>query len=119
MTTYTVHLYREMHLVFRDIEAQTPEEAARLTANRSTNDAEFCDDCEGLSYSAHVEPEGGDPSDASELVRLRADGGEVAPASEPVTNAMRAAWAEACVRVFVQHTGCDQRGLPGRPFSAT
>ena len=108
MTIYTVHLYREMRLVYRDIEAGTPQEAARFASAKATDDAETADDCEGLAFSSLVDPEGGDPSDESRLVFLRADGGEIEPAPERVTNRTRAAWAEACVSVFMQHTGCDR-----------
>jgi hypothetical protein len=113
MTTYTVHLYREMRLVLRDIEAANPDEAARLAAKMPTYSSASIDDCEGLSYSALVDPEGDDPSDESHTVALRADGGEIEPAAAPVTNRTRAAWAEACVRVFIQHTGCDREDSLG------
>lgn len=61
MTTYTVHLYREMHLVFRDIDAETPESAARLAAGLNTDTAESCANCCGLSYRAHVVPKAATP----------------------------------------------------------
>jgi hypothetical protein len=113
MTSYTVHLYREMRLVFQDINAATHQEAARLASAKATNDAQLVEDCEGFTYSALVDPEGGDPSDESQIVHLRADGGEIEPAPERVTNAHRAKWAEACVSVFIQHTGCDNEDALG------
>ena len=43
MTTYTVHLYREMGLVYRGIDADTPEQAARIAAAKPTDEATLCD----------------------------------------------------------------------------
>ena len=37
MTSHTVHPYREMRLVFQDIEAESPEEAADLAAIRAAD----------------------------------------------------------------------------------
>ncbi len=112
MTSYTVHLYREMRLVFPDIEAPTHEEAARIASLKPTNDAEQIEDCEGLALSALVEREGGDGPE-ERAVTLRADGGEIDHSPEPATNRTRAAWAEACVTVFTQHTGCDREDSLG------
>jgi hypothetical protein len=109
MTSYTVHLYREMRLRLSAIEAATPEAAARLAATMPTCSADEIDDCEGFTYSAQVPRDG----EESLLVHLRADGGEIEPAPERVTNAHRAKWAEACVSVFIQHTGCDDEDALG------
>ncbi len=107
MTIYTVHVYREMRLVFPGIEAATPEEAARLAAAKPTYSSDDIEDCEGLTYSALVDVQGGQDHADSRTVRLRADGGEIEQAHASVTNRMRAAWAEAALGVFIQHTGCD------------
>jgi hypothetical protein len=101
-----------MRLVFRDIEAANPDEAARLASAKPTDDAESLDDCEGLDYSAVVDREGGDEIE-ERCVVLRADGGEIEPGPEHVTNRTRASWAEACVSVFIQHTGCDREDALG------
>jgi hypothetical protein len=110
MTTYTVHLYREMGLVYHEIEADTPEQAARIAAAKPTDEAGLCLDCEGLTYGALVDRDGDHDhdDDESQTVRLRADGGEIEPAPTQVTNADRAKWAEAALTVFMQHTGCDR-----------
>lgn len=113
MTTYTVHLYREMRLAFPGIEAESPEAAARLAAGKPTYSCDDIEDCAGVTHSAHVDPEGRKPSDASELVHLRADGGEIEPAPTHVTNLHRAAWAEAALSVFMQHTGSDREDALG------
>jgi hypothetical protein len=55
MTLYHVHIYREMRLYFPDIEAATPEAAARLADARPTGEAEYIEDCEGQSLSALVD----------------------------------------------------------------
>ena|ERR1700722_19846575 len=49
-TTYTVHLYREMRLVFRDIEADSPEEAAARAASDGENPE--IHDCGGRTFQA-------------------------------------------------------------------
>ncbi len=113
MTSYTVHLYREMRLVFPGIDATTPEEAARIASANETAAAERVEDCEGLTYCALVDRDGDDGHAESQTVFLRADGGEIEPAPTDVTNRTRAAWAEACVRVFTQHTGCDREDALG------
>jgi len=109
MPKYTVHVYREMRLTFPDIYAATPEAAARLAAEKPTYSSDDIEDCEGFTYSAQVPR----PGEESLLVHLRADGGEIEPAPEYVTNRTRAAWAEACVSVFMQHTGCDTEDALG------
>jgi hypothetical protein len=106
MTTYTVHVYREMRIIFRDIEAASHREAAYIASDMPTEDGERVEDCEGFSHSAFVEAEGGDGPD-ERPVTLRADGGEIEPAPDSVSNRMRASWAEAALGVFIQHTGCD------------
>ena len=40
MTTYIVHLYREMRLTFEPVEADTPEAAAAIARDRLTEDAD-------------------------------------------------------------------------------
>ena len=112
MTTYTVHLYREMRLVFPGIEAETPDEAARLASARGTYEADHIEDCAGFDYSARVGRDGDENVGGSRIVFLRADGGEIEPASQ-VSNATRARWAEACVSVLLQHTGCDEEDALG------
>ena len=59
MTLYNVHLYREMRLVFLDIEADSPEEAAE--ACREFPDEAACGaavDCDGETFAALVDVQG-------------------------------------------------------------
>ncbi len=58
MTTYNVHLYREMRLYFPAIEANFPEEAAQIAADKPTAEAEQIHDCEGETLSALVDVQG-------------------------------------------------------------
>jgi hypothetical protein len=58
MTTYNVHLYREMRLVFGGIEADTPEAAASIAGNMPTGDADDIADCEGENLAALVDVAG-------------------------------------------------------------
>ena len=55
MPTYNVHLYREMRLYFPDIEADTPEEAAKLVAEKDFDDVEDFSDCDGENLAALVD----------------------------------------------------------------
>ena len=40
MTSYNVHIYRKMRLVFGGIEADSPEAAAAIARDKLTSDAE-------------------------------------------------------------------------------
>jgi hypothetical protein len=55
MTHYNVHVYREMRLFFPGIEADTPELAAQIAAEKPTHDADFIDDCDGETLAALVD----------------------------------------------------------------
>jgi len=55
MTLYHVHLYREMRLYFPGVEADTPEQAARIAADRPTFDAEHIEDCNGETLAALID----------------------------------------------------------------
>jgi len=60
MTLYNVHVYREMRLFFPGVEAATPDEAARIGANKPTADAEYTEDCDGETLAALVDVVGDD-----------------------------------------------------------
>ena len=55
MTTYNVHVYREMRLAFGGIDAQSPEAAANIARDKSTDEADSIDDCEGETLAALVD----------------------------------------------------------------
>lgn len=55
MTTYNVHLYREMRLRFDGIEAETPEAAAAIAAEKPTDDADDIEDCNGDNVAALID----------------------------------------------------------------
>ncbi len=106
MNLYRVQLYRAMRLVFRDIEAASAEDAARIASAKPTSDAQSVGQPKGFDHSAIVDREGEDFS--PRLVRLRADGGEIEPGPLDVTNRARASWADAALSVFIQHSDCDR-----------
>jgi hypothetical protein len=54
MTTYNVHIYREMCLSFPGIVARTAEEAATLAAAMPSSAAEALEDCDGENLAALV-----------------------------------------------------------------
>jgi hypothetical protein len=55
MTTYNVHVYRQMRLRFDGIEAETPEAAASVAHKKLTRDADYIEDCEGEDSAALVD----------------------------------------------------------------
>jgi hypothetical protein len=58
MTQYIVHIYREMRLTFADIEANTPEAAAALARDKTTDQSDNIEDCNGDDLSALVDVAG-------------------------------------------------------------
>ena len=58
MTTYTVHVYREMRLVYPGIEATSVEAAAHLASQKPTSEADKVEDAEGRTFAALVDVEG-------------------------------------------------------------
>jgi hypothetical protein len=58
MTTYNVHIYREMRLTYIDIKADTPEAAAAIASDKPTDAADNIDDCEGENLAAVVDVAG-------------------------------------------------------------
>jgi hypothetical protein len=65
---YNVLIYREMRLVFDDIEADSPENAAAVARDKLTNEAVEIDDCDGLDLSALVDEIGDDQYEHSVLI---------------------------------------------------
>ena len=69
MTTYNVHVYREMRLVFGGIEAASPEEAAALARDKPTENAdEFDDECDGETFYALVDVQGDEQHEQSRFI---------------------------------------------------
>jgi hypothetical protein len=58
MTTYNVHIYREMRLVFKGIEADSHEAAAASVRDKQTDDYDGIADCDGDTFYACVDVQG-------------------------------------------------------------
>jgi hypothetical protein len=58
MPKYRVHLYREMRIVFDNIEAHSAQAAAELASERHFDDRDDFSDCEGVNLAALVDEEG-------------------------------------------------------------
>jgi hypothetical protein len=58
MPKFRVHVYREMRIVFDNIEAHAPHAAAELAASKQFDDRDDFDDCEGATLAALVDEEG-------------------------------------------------------------
>lgn len=71
MTLYNVHLYREMRLFFRGIDAASPGEAAHKVAACTTDEAESIEDCEGENLAALVDVVGDEEYEQSVVIDLR------------------------------------------------
>jgi hypothetical protein len=59
MRKFRVHVYREMRLVFEGIEADTPQAAADIAAEKHFDDCDDWSDCEGTNLAALVDEEDG------------------------------------------------------------
>jgi hypothetical protein len=55
MTTYNVHLYREMRLYFPSVEAESHEAAAEFARQQPTDRAQQIKDCDGNDHGALVD----------------------------------------------------------------
>lgn len=55
---YHVHIYRETRVYFPGIDARSPEEAARIAADKLTADAEYSEDCDGENLAALIDVAG-------------------------------------------------------------
>src|SRR5216684_3636465 len=54
MTTYNVHIYRELYATFSDVEADSPEDAASTARGFATGSADRIDDGADLSARVHA-----------------------------------------------------------------
>jgi hypothetical protein len=70
MPTYNVHLYREMRLFFPGIEAESPEQAARLAGDKDFDDANDFSDCDGENLAALVDLVGDEDFSKSIIIDL-------------------------------------------------
>jgi len=68
MTTYNVHIYREMKLKFDGIEADAPEAAAVIARDKPTDDADSIDDCDGETLAALVDVVGDEEYEQSQFI---------------------------------------------------
>ena len=73
MTLYTVHLYREMRLLFERIEADTTEAAAAIARDRLTEEADDISDCDGENLAALVDVVGDDQYEQSVTIDFDAE----------------------------------------------
>jgi hypothetical protein len=68
MTTYTVHIYREMRLVFEGIEADSLEAAAAIARDMPTGDADDIYSCDGDTFYACVDVQGDEDYEQSRWI---------------------------------------------------
>jgi len=71
MPTFNVHLYREMRLPFLGVEADTPEQAAKMVAEYPSEKAASYEDCESVTLAALVDLAG--DKDYSQSVTIDLD----------------------------------------------
>ncbi len=103
MTLYNIHIYREMRLFFPGIEAATPEEAAKIAADKLSEDAEYTEDCQGENLAALVDLVGDHEFEQSVTIDFEAE--RLRKAAPQLLAALQAAsdWIDA--QVFVPRTG--------------
>jgi hypothetical protein len=87
MTLYNVHVYREMRVYFPAIEASTPEEAARIAADRPTAEAEYSEDCDGENLAALIDLAGDD--EFTQSVTIDFEAGRLRKADPDLLNALQ------------------------------
>jgi hypothetical protein len=68
MTTYNVHIYREMKLLYGGIEAATHEAAAAIARDKPTDQADSIDDCDGETLAALVDVQGDEDYRQSRMI---------------------------------------------------
>ena len=68
MTTYNVHIYRVMRLVFGGIEADSHEAAASIARDKPTDQADSIDDCDGETLAALVDVHGDEEYEQSRII---------------------------------------------------
>jgi hypothetical protein len=66
--TYNVHIDREMRLLFEGIEADAPETAAAIAADKPTDDAKLVEDCNGDNLAALVDEAGDEQYERSVMI---------------------------------------------------
>lgn len=67
-TTYNVHIYREIRLVFGGIEADTHDAAASIAREKPTEHADDIDDCDGETFYACVDVQGDEQYEQSRWI---------------------------------------------------
>jgi hypothetical protein len=73
MTLYNVHIYREVHLTFESVEADTPEAAAAIACDKSAAAADDIDDCGGETFAALVDVAGDHQREQSVTIDFEAE----------------------------------------------
>jgi hypothetical protein len=68
MTTYNVHIYREMKLLYGGIVADSHEQAAAIARDKPTDQADSIDDCEGETLAALVDVHGDEDYRQSRMI---------------------------------------------------
>jgi hypothetical protein len=73
MTICNVHIYREMRLLFRNIEAESLEAAASIARERPTDEADSIDDCDGETFYACVDVQGDEEYEQSRWIDFESE----------------------------------------------
>jgi hypothetical protein len=68
MAQYTVHIFREMRVSFAGIEADTPEAAAAIAHDMTTDQADDIEECNGDDLSALVDIAGDEDYSQSVMI---------------------------------------------------
>lgn len=84
MTLYNVHIYREMRLLFTEIEAESPETAAAIAGDKLTSEAAEIDECDGRTFAALVDEIGDSEYERSVMIDFEQDRLREADAGETV-----------------------------------
>jgi len=73
MTLYNVHIYREIRLTFRGIDADTPNAATTIARDGLASDADDINDCDGADFCAIVDVAGDEEFKRSIIIDFGAE----------------------------------------------
>lgn len=68
MTTFNVHIYREIRLVYEGIDADSHESAATIARDKPAGDADAIEDCDGDTFYACVDVQGDEEYEQSRWI---------------------------------------------------
>lgn len=110
MRKFRVHVYREMRLVFEGIEADTPQAAAHIAAEKHFDHCDDWSDCEGTNLAALVdEDNAANPDEAQDGIVVDFEDGRMLRSSYKLLAALNTLLPEIDAEIEQRrHGGNDE-----------